>query len=210
MTDTNNDISLPTSVYLRYALGFLALVVVVPALLQGVEAFVGALFWSVRSLLLLAVAGGVGTGAIALWQKYQSDRAFDRDRLQNLFYQFVREGNNRFTVLDFAAKVQLSPRQAKDFLDAAAKECNADFEVSDRGDIYYCFPTIEAARSSALSAGQPLIQAHLARRLNVSASSISYRKLKPGFSEWVQQKDPEGIAWEYCQDSKQFYPRHRR
>ncbi|MDY6939914.1 MAG: hypothetical protein SWY16_19955 [Cyanobacteriota bacterium] len=53
---------------------------------------------------------------------------------------------------------------------------------------------------------KPLIQAQLARRLSLSSSTLSYRKLKPNFSEWVREKDPDGIAWSYSPDTKQFYP----
>jgi hypothetical protein len=53
---------------------------------------------------------------------------------------------------------------------------------------------------------RPLIQAELARRLQVSASTIGKRKLKPDFTEWVRSKDPDGISWRYSQVTKRFYP----
>jgi hypothetical protein len=52
----------------------------------------------------------------------------------------------------------------------------------------------------------PLTQAQLARRLNVSASTIGYHKLKPDFADWVRSKDPEGLIWLYSTETKQFYP----
>jgi hypothetical protein len=51
----------------------------------------------------------------------------------------------------------------------------------------------------------PLTQAQLARRLNVSASTIGYHKLKPDFADWVRSKDPEGLIWLYSTETKQFY-----
>lgn len=49
-----------------------------------------------------------------------------------------------------------------------------------------------------------LAQASLAKRLGVSHSSISRQKDKEGFSEWSQSRDPDGVAWRYDSQSKQF------
>lgn len=55
----------------------------------------------------------------------------------------------------------------------------------------------------------PMTQAALARRLGVNTSSISRMQSKPNFSEWSQQKDPDGIAWVRSKDTKLFYPQTR-
>ncbi|HEY9848291.1 MAG TPA: heavy metal translocating P-type ATPase [Leptolyngbyaceae cyanobacterium] len=47
----------------------------------------------------------------------------------------------------------------------------------------------------------------LAKRLNVSASTISKRKLASDFPEWSRRKDPDGIAWKYSPETKQFLAR---
>ncbi len=60
------------------------------------------------------------------------------------------------------------------------------------------------ALTSDLDAIETLTQAQLARRLNVSASTIGYHKLKPGFADWVRSKDPDGIVWFYSAQTKQF------
>lgn len=57
-----------------------------------------------------------------------------------------------------------------------------------------------------LTSDLSMTQAALARRLGVSTSSISRMQSKPNFSEWSQQKDPEGIAWVKSLDTKLFYP----
>ncbi len=44
-----------------------------------------------------------------------------------------------------------------------------------------------------------LTASELARRLDVSRSTISRRKHQPGFSEWTQQIDPDAIAWVYTE-----------
>lgn len=51
----------------------------------------------------------------------------------------------------------------------------------------------------------PMTQAALARRLEVSTSTISRMQSKPNFSEWSQQRDPEGIAWVKSLDTKLFH-----
>lgn len=53
---------------------------------------------------------------------------------------------------------------------------------------------------------QSLIQAELAKRLDVHSSTVGKRKSDPDFSEWSQSRDPEGIAWEYSPITKEFLP----
>ena len=49
----------------------------------------------------------------------------------------------------------------------------------------------EAAPEGTLTASK------LAKRLGVNPSTISRRKEKPGFEEWSQSIDPDGLAWSY-------------
>jgi hypothetical protein len=53
---------------------------------------------------------------------------------------------------------------------------------------------------------KPLIQAELAKRLDVHSSTVGKRKSDPDFPEWSQSRDPEGIAWEYSPKTKEFLP----
>lgn len=53
---------------------------------------------------------------------------------------------------------------------------------------------------------QSLIQAELAKRLDVHPSTIGKRKSDPDFAEWSQSRDPDGIAWEYSLETKEFLP----
>lgn len=52
----------------------------------------------------------------------------------------------------------------------------------------------------------PLTQSELARRLKVHPSTVSKWKLKPDFTDWSSQKDPESVAWKYVAESKRFEP----
>ncbi|MEQ8538704.1 MAG: hypothetical protein RIB93_14815 [Coleofasciculus sp. D1-CHI-01] len=54
--------------------------------------------------------------------------------------------------------------------------------------------------------GQALIQAELAKRLDVHSSTIGKRKSDPDFAQWSQSKDPDGVAWEYSSETKEFLP----
>ncbi|MGK7917441.1 MAG: hypothetical protein AB4038_18165 [Prochloraceae cyanobacterium] len=49
-----------------------------------------------------------------------------------------------------------------------------------------------------------LIQAELAKRLDVNSSTVGRRKSDPDFPEWTKSKDPEAIAWKYMPDTKVF------
>jgi hypothetical protein len=51
-----------------------------------------------------------------------------------------------------------------------------------------------------------LIQSDLAKRLEINASTLGRRKSEPDFAEWSQNKDPEGIAWQYIPKTKMFIP----
>ncbi|MEQ8959646.1 MAG: hypothetical protein RLP02_17275 [Coleofasciculus sp. C2-GNP5-27] len=53
---------------------------------------------------------------------------------------------------------------------------------------------------------QSLIQAELAKRLDVHSSTIGKRKSDPDFPQWSQSKDPEGVAWEYSPKTREFSP----
>jgi len=53
---------------------------------------------------------------------------------------------------------------------------------------------------------QSLIQSELARRLRVHSSTVMKRRDDPNFTEWSRRRDPEGIAWEYSPDTREFYP----
>ena len=53
---------------------------------------------------------------------------------------------------------------------------------------------------------ESIIQAELAKRLDVHSSTVYKRRSDPDFSEWSRSRDPEGIAWKYSPDTKQFSP----
>lgn len=56
------------------------------------------------------------------------------------------------------------------------------------------------------SAPEYLLQSELAKRLDVHSSTVYKRREDPDFPEWTRSKDPEGIAWKFIPDTKQFCP----
>jgi len=51
---------------------------------------------------------------------------------------------------------------------------------------------LDEVGSTALSSRQ------LAQRLGTTTKILRRRKRQPNFSEWTQQLDPDGIAWQYA------------
>lgn len=51
-----------------------------------------------------------------------------------------------------------------------------------------------------------LIQSELAKRLGVYSSTVFKRRDDPEFPEWSRNKDPDGVAWTYSPDTKEFFP----
>jgi hypothetical protein len=48
-------------------------------------------------------------------------------------------------------------------------------------------------------------QTDLAKRLDVHPSTLYKRRSDVSFSEWTRNRDPEGVAWGYQRDTKEFY-----
>jgi hypothetical protein len=67
-------------------------------------------------------------------------------------------------------------------------------------------PWTAGASDKASDGLKPLIQAELAKRLDVSASTIFKRREDPDFAEWTMERDPDGVGWSYSPENKAFYP----
>ncbi len=81
--------------------------------------------------------------ALSLYRQNRREKKVLKQRasenLQSLFYQMIQENKGRVTVLGFAMQSELPAASAKEFLDARAKEFNANFKVSDDGGVSYHF-----------------------------------------------------------------------
>lgn len=92
----------------------------------------------VMACLLLGLPLTAAGGGIA-WSVHQKAQKKARDRLQSIFYGLLKKGNGQIAVLPFAMEAQLTGTQARQYLEEQAREFNADFQVNERGDIFYYF-----------------------------------------------------------------------
>jgi hypothetical protein len=63
----------------------------------------------------------------------------------------------------------------------------------------------ESGAAAPASDLEIISQVDLAKRLDVHASTIYKRRSDLSFVEWTRNRDPEGVAWGYSRDTKEFY-----
>ncbi|MBW4640325.1 MAG: hypothetical protein KME05_19275 [Gloeocapsa sp. UFS-A4-WI-NPMV-4B04] len=78
--------------------------------------------------------------------------------------------------------------------------------IEKQPDIVVENPSQQAELAHIQSEPKLLLQAELAKRFDVHSSTVYKRRDEPDFAEWSRSKDPEGIAWQYLPDTKQFCP----
>lgn len=188
----------------------------------GLLLAVGVTFTLLRMLLpLLRVMLPIAAGWW-LWRRWQRTHQLQQASLDAVFYQLLQEHRGQITVLDFAMTARLSAATAKEYLDARAKDFSAQFEVTERGDVYYLFPTLKSPQFQSTGCSvllyqqgvtvpttivlEPMTQAQLARRLNVSAGVISRKKLSSDLLTWSKVRDPDGVGWAYQAETRRFLP----
>jgi hypothetical protein len=59
--------------------------------------------------------------------------------------------------------------------------------------------------AEAIAAVEIISQVDLAKRLDVHASTIYKRRGDVSFADWTRNRDPEGVAWGYDRETKEFY-----
>ncbi|MBE9171501.1 hypothetical protein IQ238_29810 [Pleurocapsales cyanobacterium LEGE 06147] len=87
--------------------------------------------------------------------------------------------------------------------DAAGRD---KLESSESAEVEEKSLTEDSATEKSSSEESALIQAELAKRLDLNSSTVGRRKSDPDFPEWSKSKDPEGIAWKYEPETKMFVP----
>jgi hypothetical protein len=50
-----------------------------------------------------------------------------------------------------------------------------------------------------------IIQSDLAKRLDVHSSTVYKRRSETNFTEWTRNRDPDGLAWNYNEVTKEYY-----
>jgi hypothetical protein len=105
------------------------------------------------ALIVFGIPSGMIGGSLA-WNVVQGGRkqkeklaAQESDRLQSIFYLLLKNNHGSITPLLFAMEAQLSPTDAKVYLDQKAKEFDANFDADDQGGIIYQFNLGNLGRS---------------------------------------------------------------
>ncbi len=93
--------------------------------------------WLVLTMPLLIGLGvlPLGLGSVMLYASAKLAQAAIRDR----FHHMLQLGTGRVSLLGFSTAAHLEPSIARQYLDVWARECDATFDVTDDGDIYYVF-----------------------------------------------------------------------
>lgn len=102
------------------------------------------------ALLLLGIAPLSG----AMWLKrslHRQQHQTQADRLRQVFYACLKQGQGRINVLQFSMQAHLSARDATAYLSDRAREFDATFDVDDAGGITYCFNMGDLSRMQAQS-----------------------------------------------------------
>jgi hypothetical protein len=102
-------------------------------------------------------------------------------------------------LVDTAPSVTTEPMPVSSFGQALRNIFNAENSEVEEEQLAVA-PAI-----SSVSMPEIISQADLAKRLDVHASTIYKRRSDVSFAEWTRNRDPEGIAWGYAKDSKEFY-----
>ncbi len=164
----------------------------------------------ITPLLPLLVPLGCGGW---VWWRYQRHHRQARVALDGVFYDLLQQHQGRMMVLDFAIAAQQPAAIAQEYLDTKAREFSARYEVTQTGDIFYVFPTLQLPEAEFQDRGPmtvtevlPLNQTQLAQRFGVSPDTIRRRKHLPDWSEWSRGKDPAQISWSYRPETQRFVP----
>jgi hypothetical protein len=81
----------------------------------------------------------IGLGSWALLDAKQRRQKFQAGHLDDLFYQLLLQNSGTITPLGLAMQSGLSGSEAKLFLDDRAVQFNANYDVTEQGDVMYVF-----------------------------------------------------------------------
>lgn len=100
-------------------------------------------YWPIFLAITLGLIGW------RFWRRRQRTIKAKQTFLQQTFYQLLQSNRGRITVFDFAVHTNLTGPEAREFLNARAREFYANFEPNDHGDVLYVFPTLSSMSQSA-------------------------------------------------------------
>jgi hypothetical protein len=108
-----------------------------------------------------------------------------------------------------ATDIAVDPSVAIEMPSVAAPEDpvveNSSFELDKLSKLVDDIPTPIANSLPIDRSVVKIIQSELAKRLDVHSSTIYKRRSEPDFIDWSRNRDPEGLAWAYAEDTKEYY-----
>ena len=128
-------------------------------------------------------------------------------------YQLAAKESNKLSVRGIAQLAKQEQSQEKKPEKIGAQEVSSPIAQLTREESSAATATIEPETEVSnseiesdvsINTDNSLIQAELAKRLDLNTSTVGRRKSDPDFEEWSQSKDPEGIAWRYNPVTKLF------
>ena len=84
--------------------------------------------------LPLTIAGGWLMRSLAQQHRQQKE-----NYLRSKFFNLIERGNGSITALNFAMEATISGKEAQKYLEAYSQEFNAEFEVTEEGNLIYKF-----------------------------------------------------------------------
>jgi hypothetical protein len=93
---------------------------------------------SAVALLFLGIAP-MALGSWLLVDGKRRQQRFQSGHLDDLFYLLLRQNGGTITTLGWAMQSGLNGAAAKAFLDDRAREFNANYQVTEAGDVVYVF-----------------------------------------------------------------------
>ncbi len=84
----------------------------------------------------------IAGGAWIVWGLRKKQEQLEKERysqIETTFLELLQENNGQITAINFAIVTKLSLEESKQYLDNKAKLLNADFNVSEEGNISYQF-----------------------------------------------------------------------
>ncbi len=128
-------------------------------------------------------------------------------------YQLAAKESNKLSVRNIAQLAKQEQNQENEASESPSSSPVAQLTKEESANATATIePEVEATSSIADESSsiettqttQTLIQAELAKRLDLNTSTVGRRKSDPDFEEWSQSKDPEGIAWRYQPATRLF------
>ena len=108
-------------------------------LVQQGDSFTDSDRWITATTLIFFGILPVSVGSWLALNNTRHTQKTERDRLQKVFFNLLREGNGNINVLRFAMEANINGAEAKAYLDERAREFNAAFNVSEEGRVFYYF-----------------------------------------------------------------------